>query len=67
MIISICLDTFKSFAFFYMLIARSNNMVVFKSIFLKMLVGCEVGRFGVNCTLCRGCQTCDIVSGECGT
>lgn len=42
-------------------------MVVFKSIFLKMLVGCEVGRFGVNCTLCRGCQTCDIVSGECGT
>lgn len=31
------------------------------------IFGCEVGRFGVNCTLCRGCQTCDIVSGECGT
>lgn len=27
--------------------------------------GCEVGRFGANCTLCRGCQSCDIVSGEC--
>lgn len=27
--------------------------------------GCEVGRFGANCTLCRGCQLCDIVSGEC--
>lgn len=31
-----------------------------------MFLGCEVGRFGANCTLCRGCQTCDIVSGECG-
>lgn len=32
-----------------------------------MFLGCEVGRFGANCTLCRGCQSCDIVSGECGT
>lgn len=48
------------------LIGYSNDLVVFKSIFW-MFLGCEVGRFGANCTLCRGCQSCDIVSGECGT
>lgn len=27
--------------------------------------GCEVGKYGDDCRLCPGCQTCDVSSGLC--
>lgn len=27
--------------------------------------GCEIGKYGDNCTSCEGCKTCDINNGNC--